>query len=920
MAMASRERLAELAQRAPIPVVAVNREGRFTYANESFCRLAGFRSNELLGSYFWDFLVGDDAQLRRERFLELRDEGLPTRFHARVRRRDGGDLVIAWHIIAFHDEAGRVREVYGIGADPTALRAAEQQLERVNAALQALGRISRLALRTADPRALLTDACQALVASNACTGAWVLLVGDDGRPVGLTGSPLRDGSAPESAEFSLRRLPPCIERVLAEPRKVAVLDTSQCGPCVFAPASRPISGLATRISHRDRVYGTLIGHVAGPQPVGEEMERLFSTIGGDLGFALATLETDAMHRHTERELAERTRILDAFFERSLDPAAILDRDFNFVRVNHAYAQADEREPHEFVGRNYFEMYPNDENLRIFERVRDTGEPHEAHARPFQYAHNLERGTTYWDSTLVPIHGSGGEVELLSLWLRDVTEEQRARQELLRSREEVRQQRDFVDAVIEKAGGLVLVLDADGRIVRFNEACQKVTGFRAEEVLGRRFWRPLVPEEEHERAIATLSSLAGAEPTVLEGPWLTRDGRRRIISWRISAIPGSDGDMQFAVGTGWDVTEERRMAEALRQSEAKYRELVENAESIIIRVDADGVIRFVNEYGLDFFGYSEEELIGEHIGIIVPDTDSYGRDQSGLVADILQSPTEFAANECENVTKDGRRAWISWSNRSIRDASDGTVGIMAVGVDRTAQKRAEEELRESRENLRDLTARLAMAEQRERREIATALHDHLGQLLAFAKMKLGAAMTHEADESRQELAEVLGFVHEAIGFTRSLTTQLSPPVLDQLGLAAALEWLADDLQQRHGREISVAHSGGPPAADQMDEEVRITLFQAARELILNAIKHTSAGQVEVSLSVSDGNAHLEVADRGEGFDLEELKRGRTGDEGFGLFNIQERVGYLGGRVEIESAPAAGTTVRLVCPLRSRESAT
>ncbi|MBD3292522.1 MAG: PAS domain S-box protein, partial [Armatimonadia bacterium] len=487
-------------------------------------------------------------------------------------------------------------------------------------------------------------------------------------------------------------------------------------------------------------------------------------------------------------------------------------------------------------------------------------------------------------------------------------------ELADSRDELRVQRDFVDAVIEEAGSLVVVVDAHGAIVRFNHAAEEVSGWSANEVRGRNFLELLIPEDEREQVRGDFFGQLREGPAQYENWWRRKSGGRRRISWRLSIIPDELGEMEFMIGTGWDVTEERRMARELRDSEEKYRELVENARTIIIRWDLDGTIRFVNEYGLEFFGYTEDELVGEHVGIIVADVDSHGRDVGGIVEAIAARPGEYETVEAENVARDGSRYWVSWSNRVIRDDEGEIAGILAIGVDRTAQRHAEGQLRASREDLRELTAELAMAEQRERREVATVLHDNIGQLLAFTKMKI-SAMASQDLVAPSDFAQLQRFMEEIIAETRSITNQLAPPVLVQLEFFRALRWLADEFASRQEIAVTFESEGD---AGPISDELSVTLFQATRELLVNAIKHAEPGQVTVHAGVKDDSVCIEVADDGRGFDPSTLSGGLRREGGFGLFNVRERISYLGGHVDIQSAPGEGTTITLVCPIAAGET--
>jgi len=145
--------------------------------------------------------------------------------------------------------------------------------------------------------------------------------------------------------------------------------------------------------------------------------------------------------------------------------------------------------------------------------------------------------------------------------------------------------------------------------------------------------------------------------------------------------------------------EREQAEAaLRTSEAKYRELVETANCIILRWDTDGHIQFLNRYGQEFFGYSETEILGRHVvGSIVPETDTAGKDLQSMIGDICQHPERYRLNENENICCNGDRVWVSWANQAIRNEQSELIEILSVGTDATERKRAEQALRREQEH-------------------------------------------------------------------------------------------------------------------------------------------------------------------------------------------------------------------------------
>lgn len=213
----------------------------------------------------------------------------------------------------------------------------------------------------------------------------------------------------------------------------------------------------------------------------------------------------------------------------------------------------------------------------------------------------------------------------------------------------------------------------------------------------------------------------------------------------------------------------------------------------------------------------------------------------------------------------------------------------------------------------LASELSLSEARQRRIIAGELHDHIGQALAFIRVRLSRLQGDAVFSGFEDtLADIMRLVEQAINSTRSLTFQISPPVLYELGLQAGLEWLGDQLGQEHDVNLRVDADG---AVDDLPDDTRVVLFQAARELIVNAIKHAGPRHIVVSAALSGGEATVSVVDDGSGFDVARLNTSGAEMTTFGLFSIRERLDYLGGSMTIESRPGSGTSVILRAPARS-----
>ncbi len=212
-------------------------------------------------------------------------------------------------------------------------------------------------------------------------------------------------------------------------------------------------------------------------------------------------------------------------------------------------------------------------------------------------------------------------------------------------------------------------------------------------------------------------------------------------------------------------------------------------------------------------------------------------------------------------------------------------------------------------LQSLAVELVEAEDRERRRIAEILHDDLQQILVGANFHLGiCADKSQTSGGKDMLNGVSDLLREAISKTRELSHQMSPPVLWESGLVAALEWLAERMEQMHGLSVALNLD---KRAEPSQDALKPFLFRCAQELLFNVVKHAGTNRAELRLAAEDGSIRLSIQDDGCGF-VEADSRESGGEAGFGLFSIRERADRLGGALEIDSRPGVGSTFTLFIP--------
>jgi PAS domain S-box-containing protein len=391
----------------------------------------------------------------------------------------------------------------------------------------------------------------------------------------------------------------------------------------------------------------------------------------------------------------------------------------------------------------------------------------------------------------------------------------------------------------------------------------------------------------------------------------------------------------------DITGIKQSQEAFRQSEREFRTMFEL--SGVGQVQADPVtgryIR-VNRKVCQITGYEPEELLTKtYMDITHPE--DRARDAE-VVASVLLGERDAWSTEKRYIRKDGEVIWVSVHGTAFRDEAGKPLQTMAMILDITDRKRAEEALRKAHEELearvqertvdlsrtvgqlretnvalehrtvqlRKLAAEVTLAEQRERQRMANVLHDHLQQLLVGAQFWVGGLRRSRAKGAREAAREISDLIAQSIETSRTLTGELSPPTLQEGGLVPALEWLSGWMHQKHGLAVQLAVD---EKAAPRSEDVSILLFQSVRELLLNVVKHANVKTARVQVGRSGELVQVVVQDEGVGFDPAHLRAAGGPSGGSGLFSIRERLDLLGGRLEIDSAPGRGSRFTLLAPM-------
>jgi two-component system, NarL family, sensor histidine kinase UhpB len=459
------------------------------------------------------------------------------------------------------------------------------------------------------------------------------------------------------------------------------------------------------------------------------------------------------------------------------------------------------------------------------------------------------------------------------------------------------------SVVEDQTELICRSALDGTIIFVNNAYCRYFGKTKDELIGRSYL-PLIPVEDHESLKEHITGLSKENPVaVIESRVIVPGGAIRWQQWTNRALFDDQSRIVELQSIGRDITDRKYVEEKLKESEEKYRLLVEHANEAIV-VAQDGLLKYANPRAIIITGYSSEELVSTpFIDLIHPDDRKMVFDNHvrRLKGEVLPDVYSFRI-----VSKNGRIKWVEIS--AVVFTWEGRPATLNFLSDITERKITEEELKKSHEQLRNFAKRLAEAEEIERKKIARELHDQVGQNLTALGINLGILRNQLSDTLTEQtdtrLNDSMAILEETAKRIRDVMSDLRPSVLDDYGLMAAIRWLSERISQRTGLTISV---GGQDTKADLTSEAEITLFRIAQELLTNITKHAKATEVSIRLDSMDGKVRFVIADNGVGFDP--MAFDQTGESRWGLLNVRERTDAIDGLLTITSRPGQGTRIMI-----------
>ncbi|HEX7540874.1 MAG TPA: PAS domain S-box protein, partial [Anaerolineales bacterium] len=600
-------------------------------------------------------------------------------------------------------------------------------------------------------------------------------------------------------------------------------------------------------------------------------------------------------KRAEEELHDSEERFKAIASNTPDHILMQDRQLRYIFVANPQLGLTEKDMLGKTDYDFLSKVDADKLTQIKTRVLESGKSMNVETSLISLAGEIE----YFDGTYTPKFDSGGQVEGLIGYFRNVTERKKSEAQIT-----------YQARLLAQMSDAIIASDEHYRLTAWNLAAEVMYGWRAEEVLGhdgieiaRTEWGSADPEEMRQM-IAETGRWYG------EVTQARKDGTRIPVEVSTLVLRDDSGQITGYVSVNRDITERKHAEDALRNRESMLQKIFDILPVGLWLADKDGKLLRGNPAGVKIWG-AEPKVSPSEYGVFkarrLPSEEELAPDDWAL-AHTIRDRVTIVDELLEIDAFDGKKKTILNYTAPVLDAQGEVQGAIVVNQDITERKLAEAKLAQSHDQLRALSLYWQAAIEAERTHISHEIHDEFGQSMTALKMDLAwlAARLPEGDEKMDRIRGMNTLVDSSITLMRRIATDLRPALLDDLGLNAALEWQAGQFSK---------HSGIPcklnlPKDDlALDPALNTTLFRIFQETLTNITRHAQATRVSASLKQNKQTLVLTLRDNGRGISESELKDPRS----LGLLGLRERAAQWGGETTLRGVAGKGTTVTVRIPL-------
>jgi PAS domain S-box-containing protein len=886
--------LTSLLDNIPDHIFFKDKNSRFIRVNKAKAAKAGKEEDFFIGKTDFDFFPKDEAEEMLKDEKQIIAKGKPIiEKEQKVTRPDGKEEWFLVTKVPSYDRKGNVIGTLGISKNITEKKKLEEKLkERVEKLGEEVVLKSNLLTSLLDntpDNIYFKDKKSRFVAVSKSLSKWI--------------------GASSSAEMIGKT---DFDYFTKEHAEQAYRDEQK-----IIKTGKPIEGKIEKETHSD---GRITWVSTTKIPRYDEKGRVIGTLGISRDVTeKIKLEEKLKERLGQlgEEVVLKSNLLTSLLDNIPDRIYFKDKKSRFVQASKSVAnQFGVKSVDELIGKtdsDYFTKEHAELAYRDEQEIIKTGKPIEG---KIEKETHPDGRITWASTTKIPRYDEEGNIIGILGISRDITKrkelEEKLKERLEELGEEVLFKSRLLTSLLDNMPDRIYFKDERSRFIAVSESLVQWLGaINAEEMIRKTDFDYFTKEHADQAYIDEQEIIKTGKP--VEGKIEKETHSDGRINWvSTTKIPRYDeeGNVIGTLGISRDITDKVLAEKKLEESANQLKTIVNAVSEGLAIVDENHKILEANEFLFELFGLKREKVINKKCHKIFAPWEETCK--KCPLKKLFEKNEGSPVIEKTKVSKNGTIRYFSIQCYPIPNYNEKKLKSVISIRDITERKNMEKKnIQNYKRKMKNLSHKLTLAEERERKRIATDLHADIGQTLAFLKIKIGELKEKNTSSNIQKsLEEFYNLVQNAITSARSLMSQISPTILYELGFVPAVDWLAESILKENDIEYEFSDDG---KEKPLTDDLRILLFQAVRELLTNIRKHAKAKKVKISIKRNKENIQIEIEDNGIGFDISALDSYCEKDVGFGLLNIRSRIDVVGGSFEIESQKKRGTKIILKAPI-------
>ncbi|MFO8010189.1 MAG: PAS domain S-box protein [Dehalococcoidia bacterium] len=692
----SESRFKAIFENASDGIIYFNPSGEILDVNPRMEQIFGFSRDQLIGTNFADLAIASPEETARiiELFYEALKGDYSQLVELKLYRKDRSSVNVAVSV-GIVKSGEQTEALFVIVRDIQKRKEDEARIEHLNNVLRAIRNVNQLIVRERDRDRMIKKACETLIESRDYTSAWIAVMDEEGEVVSTEQAGIEEGFLSLASQLKKGEWPYCAKQVLAT-RGIVCIDapSSECGRCPLRLNFKEGGVMAARLESNERVFGVISVYGSDLTEVSEDERYLFEEVAEDIAFALYSIELEEERVVAEKALIEREQEYSSLVELSPDGILVL-KGPEIVFMNEKASEIVGYPVSECVGKSIYDLIklnpPDNFSESQLEDLLSDMEKNlseSGRARTFTMPVKSSGGDLIWlevKSSPIEYRGEPARLE----FIRDITER-------IRNEEAVRESEEKLRVLFDTIDDGITITDLEGRVIDANRTGMLRHGYTSKEDLIGTYGLDFIAEGDRERAIEDMGkALSDNDPkNLVEYTLLTNDGNEIQVEATASLLYDKSGNPYAFVNVTRDITERKQMERGLKESEEKYRELVENMAEVVYLISADGSVSYVTPSVETLLGYSPAEIAEKHFSDFV-----YGEDLARMEINFAKLLSGHAVSaEYRFVARSGKQIWLRTSSQPVFEG-DQVVGARGVLIDITERKQVEDALRESEERIR-----------------------------------------------------------------------------------------------------------------------------------------------------------------------------------------------------------------------------